>query len=184
MVNTENTDAPTQEDRAKAGRAAAQARWGVKTPAAYVESAGYGVLTNHLARESLAPFSPVGASGPIDLVIADEIGRARAVQLKAIAGGGLTVWTKYLGLRLHIVYVTLGREVGGSARQTLIRVLTPEQACKLAFQFSGQRNEDSRYDPERHGTYRWPRETAQLRQALEPYTVRQVGDLTRLLGLD
>ena len=183
MKNSENTDALTRDDKANAGRAAARARWGGKTPAAYVESAGYGVLTNHLARESLAPFSPVGASGPIDLVVADEIGRARAVQLKAIAAEGLTIWTKYLGLRLHIVYVTLGREVGGSARQTLIRVLTPEQACELAIQLSGQRIKGSRYDPERHATYRWPRETERLRLALEPYTVRQIGDLTRLLSL-
>lgn len=98
---------------------------------------------------------------------------------------GATVWSKYLTLPdLRLVYVALGRAVGGVAPETLIRVLSPQRACDLAVRFSGSRSAESRFNPEFHSTYRWPRETAELRGALEPHTVRRLGDLSRLLGLD
>lgn len=83
---------------------------------------------------------------------------------------------------LRLVYVTHGRADGGAAPETIIRVLSPQQACDLTVRFSGSRNPQSRYNPEHHSTYRWPWETATLHEALEPRTARKHGDLSRLLG--
>lgn len=163
---------------------AAYARWGGIVDQAHGEAAGHGVLMNRLAREQITTFAPIGASGPIDCVAANADGECAPIQMKAIASSGLTIWTKYLAWpKLRIVYVTLGHTDGGAAPETVIRVLSAQEACDLAVRFSGSRNSESRYDPERHSTYRWPRETVALREALEPHTARRNGDLSRLLGL-
>lgn len=88
IQNNSNECQRAHESKGALAAAAAQARWSEKVPTAFAEAASHGVLMKICAMESLTSFAPIGASGLIDDVVADDRGNTAAVQRKAIAAGG------------------------------------------------------------------------------------------------
>jgi hypothetical protein len=90
------------------------------------------------------------------------------IQLKTIGLTGLTVFQKYIGMPLGIVYVLLGDEHGGTAGRagTTAYLLTPEEAWQLPTTLK------MKFDPDYHGTYRFASLTRALTNELNPYQVQ------------
>lgn len=89
------------------------------------------------------------------------------IQLKTASVNGVTMWEKYVGKPLAVVYVLLGAADGGPATrpETRAYALPPADAWDLP------RRCGRTYDPVNHGTYRFPAVTARLQQELQLYAV-------------
>lgn len=89
------------------------------------------------------------------------------IQLKTIGLYGITVWQKYVGMPIGIVYVLLGDRDGGFAgrAETTAYLLTPAQAWELPAALG------KKFDPEFHVTYRFRGLTGALTEKLEEYRV-------------
>lgn len=89
------------------------------------------------------------------------------IQLKTIGLYGITVWQKYVGMPIGIVYVVLGDGDGGfgGRAETIAYLLTPDQAWEMPAALG------KKFDPELHVTYRFSDLTRALASKLEGYRV-------------
>lgn len=159
--------------------AAANARWANQVDRDFAEQAAIGLLENWCARARLTVARPVRGDSPVDIVVLDDDAQAIPVQVKAIATGGLTVWTKYARWpNLRLVYVVLDGSHGGQAARPRVHVLDPDTAIQLPVRLG------LRFDPDEHSTYRWSRDHRGLSELLEPHTAHDPEGMSRLLYQD
>lgn len=155
---------------------AANTRWAHQVDRDFAEQAAIGLLENWCARARLTVARPVRGDSPVDVVVLDDEARAIPVQVKAIATGGLTVWTKYARWPdLRLVYVVLDHAHGGQAARPRIHVLDPDTAIALPTKLG------LRFDPNEHSTYRWSRDHRGLSELLAPHTAYEPEEMSRLL---
>jgi hypothetical protein len=133
-----------------------------------VELLGRNWLATRLIRAGIEVARPERDVNGIDLIAyAPDLGWVTAIQLKSTVTGGLTVWDKYLGRPVAVVYVVLGDDDGGTGgrTETAAYCLTPEAAWNLPTQLG------RKWDPSYHEWYRFGTIGKALLSALEPHRV-------------
>lgn len=168
------------EELAEKMRKAARARWGDRPLSPnQVERVSRAVLEAWLAIEGIDLALVSRADSPVDLIAcAPSLEWIAPLQVKGVAAGnGFTVYRQYVGQEIVLVYVFLGRDLGGNPKRerTSMTVLTPEQAWSLP------REMKMGWDEE-FVTYRWRTVTAKLAQKLEPHTASNAAHLAKLIA--
>ena len=143
-----------------------------------VEVLGRAWLTGQLLRVGIDLARPDRDTGVDLIAYPADLAWFCPMQLKVVTGDGITVWRKYVGLPLAVVYVFLGTTDGGLGRRrdTQTFVMSPEQACDLP------RRCRRHFAPE-HLTYRFDPIHSALHELLELYTVADEQWHERLPGM-
>lgn len=168
----------SDHERSDLGRRGAAARWAGHLSPGQTERASRAVLAQWAALANLDLARPSREDVPVDeLITPQDLDWIAPVQVKGIAADGMTVRASYLGQPIVLVYIWLGADDGGPAHraQTTMAVLDPQTAWSLPSALGLAHDETS-------ATYRWPRVTRSLNQALEPFTARTPVELAHLLG--
>jgi hypothetical protein len=120
-------------------------------------------LTTQLMREGIELARPERDRGVDLIAYTPDAAWMLPIQLKTIGLDGLTVFNKYVGTPLGIIYVLLSDADGGQAgrTETTAYLLTPEEAWAIPTAL-GQK-----FDPDVHTTYRFSSLTRPLVEELQ-----------------
>jgi hypothetical protein len=125
-------------------------------------------LTAELTRAGIEVARPERDMGVDLITYSADASWMLPIQLKTIGLSGITVYQKYVGMPIGIIYVLLGDDHGGAAGrpETTAYLLTPEAAWNLPTTL------EMKFDPEDHTTYRFASLTRTLTNELEPHRVQ------------
>jgi hypothetical protein len=142
----------------------------------FIEATGLGVFENWCSRVGITLARPNRADLSVDVVALNDDLVTVPIQMKIVLHGGMTIWDKYRGRALTLVYVFLGDGAGGtSGEDTRFVIIDPDTVWTIPSSLG------LKHDMERTNSYRWARTTKALREALEPYTVRTPSELRERL---